>query len=123
VPGRGHGDLDLGVDGALQAGCIRRGDVELMQRRAREQTRPRYVQFASVAIDAEDASLVAAADAIGELAEQAGIEVARHQPQDRPVHRAITPQGHVVPARLENRPVVVHVRHLDAHDRYGAQST
>lgn len=120
---RGDGDLDLGVEDALQTGRVGRRDVELMQRRAREQTRPRHVELAGVAIDAEHTGLVAAADAIGDLAEQAVIEITRHQSQDRPVRRAVAPQAHVVRARLENRPVVVHVRHLEPHDRDGAQPT
>lgn len=121
MDGGGNGDLDLGVGDAAQTGRVCCRHVELMQRR--QQIRPRHVELAGVAIDAKDRGFVATADAVGDLTEGTGVEVGRYQPQDRLVPGVVVSQGHVVPARLENRPVVVHVRHLDAHDRYCAQST
>jgi len=87
-----------------------------MQRQPREQTRPRHVQLAGVTIDMKDPILIAATDAIGDMAEGVGIEIGRHQFQNRIMHHAVVAQGHVVLPRVENWPVVVHVRHVDAHD-------
>lgn len=114
------GDLDLGVNEALQAGRVSRRHVELMQRRSREQAWSRHVQLAGISIDAKDSGLVAASDTIGDLAGKPGIKVGRYYLQDWTVYGAVATQGHVIFPRLEDWPVVVHVRHFDAHDRYSA---
>lgn len=123
VAGGGRCDPDFGVVHALQACRVRGRHVQLMERRPGEERRPSHFHLPRVAVDLEDARLVPARDPIRHLAEQSGVQIRGDHPQNCPLERAVGPQRHVVPPRLEDRTVVVHVGHLHPHDGHGAQAT
>lgn len=122
VPGGGRGDSDFSVVHALQACRVRCRHVQLMERRPGEERRPRHFHFPRVPIDLENACLVPARDPVRHLAEQPRVQIRGDHPQNCPLNRVVGLQRHVVPSRLEDRTVVVHVGHLHPHDGHGAQT-
>lgn len=117
---------DLGVDGGAHAGAVAGRHVEVVARR-RPAQRPSDEDGARLAVDAEEAVVVGRLGAhqfVVHGAETTGVGVGgRHHHHGRAAGSAVLAKAHVVLARVERWPVVVHVRQLDLHHRRRAQTT
>ena len=116
------GDEDFGVVSGTESAAVRRRNVESVGESSAGQ-RPRQEDLAAGHFDPEQSLLVAGDDGVADGAVLAGIAVGGDDDDDRRVDGLALAQRNVVLARVERRPVVVDVHHLDLDHGCRAETT